>query len=444
MSALPDWIADPALGPVWDRIWDRFEKAGLEPVGGVRVAAATREQRHALGDLLGRPLTGGTVRIDLAVLDERLAERSGVGGLGEVLGQLYGRAPQSRPAARAARAEARELPLALAAELFDPAWSAEVIGWLRDTGVLTARADSERIVRDAATVLAELTGSAADGPLPARTPPAVTDGPLPTRTPPAVPGGPQPTRSRVELGATLLGDAHALDRDRVLHAVVLRGLAAAVGVAVPGSTGDREELWARFGVQPDVLSRTCLAWRLRSTGAGPTDRRVNEACAAGDPIHLTEWDLRRLAEVHPGADGPVLVCENPRVVEAFAEIGVVGWSAVCTAGEPNLVVARVLGQLATAGAELLYHGDFDWAGLAIANRVIERAGARPWLMSAGDYSRGVRDDGPRLIGHEVVPSWDRELGDVMRSHGRAVHEESVLAELLAVAEDWPGARVWRG
>ena len=414
MSTLPEWVANPTLGPAWDRIRDRFEKAGLQAAGRVRVSVTTREQRHALGDLLGRRVNRDVVQIDLAVLDERLAQRSGVGGLAEVLTVMYGRAPQNRPAARAARAEARELPLTLAAEVFDPSWSAEVISWLRDTGLLTFRADSERVIRDAATVLTELTAQRLD------------------------PQTPPPTRSRVELGATLLADAHALDRDRVLHAVVLHGLAAAAGVSVPESTGDRELLWAEFGVHPDVLSRTCLAWRLRSIGTGPTDRRINDACAAGDPIHLTEWDLRRIEALRPAAPGEsVLVCENPRVLEAFAEYEVFGWSVVCTSGEPNLVVLRVLDQLVAAGAELRYHGDFDWAGVAIANRVIARTGAHAWLMSATDYVSAVRADGPPLIGRPEVPSWDPELGAVMLTHGYAVHEESVLAHLISVAETRP-------
>lgn len=408
MSDLPEWIAEPALRPAWDRIRVRFEKSGLRAAGRVQVPVTTRQERHALGDLLGRRVAAERVRIDLAVLDERLAQRSGVGGLGVVLTALYGQAPRDRPAARAARADARERPLALAAELLSVTsadeWTDEWLGWLRATGVLTARADAARLVREAVGVLKVLTRGAAP-----------------------------PSRSRVEIGATLLGDAHALDRDRILHRIVVRGLAAAAGVPMPESSHEVEDLWALFGVQPDLLSRTCLAWRLRSVGDGPTDRRVNDASTAGDPIHLTEWDLRRIEALRAADDGRVLVCENPRVVEAFAERGPAGWSVLCTAGEPNLVVDRVLGQLAGARAELLYHGDFDWAGVAIANRVIARTGARAWLLSAADYLGAVRPDGPPLIGREVAPSWDTELGAAMRNHRRAVHEESVLAVLIEAA-----------
>jgi uncharacterized protein (TIGR02679 family) len=418
---LPPWIADPRLRPAWERIRARFEKAGLQARGIVVVPVPTREERHALGALLGRSVTRESVRIDLAVLDARLRERADPGGLRAVLTDYFGAAPQDRPTIRAARDDARERPLALAAELVAAPWADGWIAGLRRTGLLTRvhePAAAERIVRDAAAVLAEL--CADRDPLGPRADPSS-----------ASPG----TQSRVELAARLLGDAHALDRDRLLHRVVLRGLAAAAGEAVPEGARDSEEIWARFGVEPDLLSRTCLVWRVRIEEAGPLGARLRAAADVGDPVHITEWDLRRSSSVTAVRGQRVLVCENPAVVEALAQHGVEGWGAVCTAGEPNLVVDRVLAGLSGTGAVLHYHGDFDWPGIAIANRAVQRYGARPWRMGAEEYVRAVRGDGPILRGGEVEPLWDPELGAAMRGHRRVVHEESVLTDLLdALAE----------
>lgn len=400
-GTLPGWIVDPALAPVWRQIRRRFERAGLVATGSVDVVLATRGERHAAGGLLGRTVTRGRVRVDLAALDARLRDRSGVGGLHEVLPAMDGVPLRDRREERAELDEARQRPLALADELVATEWSIDWIAGLRRTGLLTGRPDAERVVRDAAAVLLHLTET------------------------PATP------RSRVEVGALLLGDAHALDRDRLLHGVVLRGLAAATGVAVPEGAYERERLWAAYGVEPDLLSRTCLVWRLPVHGDSPTARRVNDAAAAGDPVHLTEWDLRRADPCAPGSGSRVLVCENPRVIEAVAEQRVDGWAAVCTAGEPNLVVDRVLRGLASAGADLRYHGDFDWPGIALANRAVARYVVKPLLMAAGDYVAAVRSDGPVLAGAPVEPLWDAELGAAMRSHKRAIHEEAVLGSLLA-------------
>lgn len=400
MNELPDWIGDPSLRPAWERIRNRFEGTGLHAHGRVTIPTPTRSERHALGALLGRTVTQDSVHVDLAQLDARLRERSGLGGLAAVLTAVLGRQPSDRVASRAAAHEARERPLELAAELVDTPWTSDWIAGLRRTGLLTGRPDAERVVQDAAAVVGELTAGALV------------------------------SRSRVELGARLLGDAHALDRDRLLHHVVLRALAAASGRALPDGTREREDLWAAFGVEPDLLSRTCLVWGLRPPAGGHLAARLTDAADAGDPVHVTEWDLRRLGPLGTLHSIDVLVCENPRVVEAAAERRVAGWALVCTSGEPNLVVDGLLSRLVDAGARLRYHGDFDWSGIAIANRVVARFGARPWHMSADDYSAAVRGDGPALVGTPVTPDWDSELGAAMGHHARAVHEESVLPLLL--------------
>lgn len=406
MNELPPWIADERLVTFWDRVRDRFETAGLVPQGGARLTLTSREQRQAVGAVLGRTLTRPSVTIDLATLDERLRQRSGVGGIEAVLAAL-GRAPTDRPALRAALGQSRERPLAIAAELVQAPWAQDWIAGLRRAGVLTHRECAERRVREAATLLLDLTWSVE-----------------PTSIEPAR------AQSRVELGARVLGDAHALDPDRLVHQLVLRGLAAADSVPPPTSARDREALWSRFGVEPDLLSRTCLVWRLLLDDESAVGRRLALAREDGDPVHVTDWDLRRVQSSAIARGQRVLVCENPRVLEALAENGVPGWAAVCTSGEPNLVVGKVLTELAASGAQLRYHGDFDWPGIAIADRAIDRYGVMPWRMSAHDYLESVRSDGPPLLGSPLQPTWDPELGAAMRSHGHAVHEESVLGPLM--------------
>jgi uncharacterized protein (TIGR02679 family) len=398
MTTLPGWITDPALVEAWVRIRDRFEKAGLVATGRVQLAAATRDHRHALGSLLGRSITSSAVRVDLSELDQRLRDRSGVGGLQEVLTNLHGTAPQDRPAVRAQKNEARQIPLARAAELVRAPWASTWVDSLRRTGLLTGREDAVRMVEDAASILNELV--------------------VPTIG----------QQSRVELAARLLGDAHALDTDRLLHRVVLRGLAAAAGTVVPESTPEVARLWSRFGVEPDLLSRTCLVLGISAPGAA--GERLRLAAEAYDPIHMTEWDLRRLPSLDTSGARNVLVCENPRVLEAIAESGNGAQGVVCTSGEPNLVVTGVLDRLRNRGARLRYHGDFDWPGIGIANRMRQNFGAEPWLMTVDDYVQAVRRDNPPLGSQVVEPAWDADLGAAMRLHDRAVHEESVLPQLL--------------
>lgn len=446
------WLDDPALARIWGVLRERLEARGLRAEGRVVLTELTREERHAASALVGRPVTTARLPVDLARLDAELAARWGEGGLLAAVEQATGAPLRNRRALRAERLAAREAPLELARRLLDgEAWADE---WLRDirrSGLLARASDPEAAVRAAAAALRRL--------------PDPVDVSHPDRTGAALRRLPAPAGvSRTDLATAVAGNAHALDEGRTAAALILRALAARAGEPVPATTAARRDLWERAGVRVDLVSTTCLTVGLTATaghgradddadprdagagvghdpdpgstgagedgrraplGAGPTARRVNLAAEAGDPLHLTAWDLRRCSLRVPPV---VLVCENPRVLEAIAERGA-PIPVVCTSGRPTLVVLDVLSAL--HGAELRYHGDFDWPGIAIANRLVAEAGVAPWLMGASDYERGLTGARLQLAGTPVDPVWDGELGAAMRHHGLAIHEEAVLPRILA-------------
>ena len=131
------------------------------------------------------------------------------------------------------------------------------------------------------------------------------------------------------------------------------------------------------------------------------------------------------------------MCENPAVLRrACAELGAACPPLVCTEGRPSTAFHRLVGLAVGAGAELWYHGDFDWPGLAIAADVIARYGGRPWRMGASDYLAALPRSGPgvALAGEPTVTPWDMELPEAMRTANRAVYEESTGDQLVADLE----------
>lgn len=390
-------FAEPALARIWQVLRRRLEDRGLRAEGRVVLTGLSREERHAASALVGRPVTASRLTVDLAALDAALAQRSDIGGLRAVLEAVTGVPLDDRLAERARRTSEREAPYVLARALVGEApWVEDWLDGVRRAGILARTGDPVVAVRRSAAALARL--------------------------PVAI--------ARTELAAAVGGGAHALDDGSAAAALVLRALAARLGEPPPASTTQRRALWERFGVQTDLVSTTCLTLGLRARGDAPVAARLALAADAGDPVHLTAWDLRRTVLAVPPL---VLVCENPRVLEAAAERYGGRVAVVCTSGQPALVVLDVLRAL--AGAELRYHGDFDWPGVAIANRLVAEAGVRPWRMGAGEYLAAL--DGPRLplTGTPVEPVWDSELGAAMRHHAVAVHEEAVLEGLLAAAVD---------
>jgi uncharacterized protein (TIGR02679 family) len=402
-ETVPDWLADPGSSRLWSAVRNRLERNGLTATGSVTIAELTREERHAIGGLLGRTIVSERVSVNLAALDVDLQQRSGIGGLVAVLEAVTGTALVSRPAARTARAAQREAPFIAARDwlrLHQPptaSWLEPWLASLRRSGVLTNVPDGPRQICQALQVLTTVIER-------------------------------QATQTRTALAATAVGDAHALDEGTLLAHVILRGLAIAADEPSPQTTRERRELWERFGVSADAVSSTCLVLGLRAHGSDGAAARLNAAADDGDPIHLTGWDLRHLDIFR--TEPCVFVFENPAVLEAAAERFGGSVPLVCSSGQPALVVVEVLRRLTGSGAELRYHGDFDWPGIAIANRLVGQVGVRPWMMNTTDYRAAAPAAGLALTGAAIETPWDRELGHAMQQVGLAVHEEAVLDRIL--------------
>jgi len=225
------------------------------------------------------------------------------------------------------------------------------------------------------------------------------------------------------------------DDGTLLAKVVLRALARARGTEPPQHARARRELWEAAGVATDRVSSTVLTYGLAPLGDDWPARLLRERALAAAETHLTMRDLRRMEwRLRPGTE--VFVCENPRVIEAAADGNCQRW-LVCTAGNPATTVQVLLDALIAAGARLAYRGDFDWSGIAIANRMFSRYAARPWRMSATDYEEhtaAARDRGTPLqplSGPPVNATWDAELTPAMSALGLAIQEESALELILA-------------
>jgi uncharacterized protein (TIGR02679 family) len=420
-EAARDWLAQPELARLWDKIHDRLQRNGVAVRGTVLIPDATHAETEALSLLMGRSYpAGGRVSVALADLDQRLTASAAGRGVTDVVAELRGELVD-RSAMRSARQAERERVWAatedamrttgLAARPWAPGWLEEI-----RRGGAVSRLASDRatlLLCQAVTVLARLHV-------------------------PAAPPGESVARaggSRGELAEHVTGTAHGLDDDTVLARLVLRGLALARGADFPRDARARRELWEAAGLATDQVSSTVLTYGLMPLGDDWQARLLRERSRQLSETHLTMRDLRRMRWVLP-AGAEVFVCENPRVVEAVADAGCQR-PLVCTSGNPTTTVLALLDALTGAGASLAYRGDFDWPGVAMANRIIGTYNARPWRMTTADYEEHVRVARDRgtplrpLSGQLIAAEWDQELAPAMRAIGVGVQEESALELLLA-------------
>ena len=427
---LPSEWSPVVLERVWALIANRLERNGVRASGRLVVTRLDLAERRCVGELLGRAAPADRVSIDLEVLDRLMSERDGA-GLVAAVEEVRGEPLVARPRGRALALRSREEAFEAARDWLaahpdaDWPWVGAWLDGLRLDDALLLDPDPTALLRTALEVLWERRESLVEPPAE----PATTTS-----------GGSPRLVALTRLAERTAHDAHALDSDRRLSAVVLRALAARAVAARPpsarplsarggtelwGRAADQRALWETVGVVTDLVSSTCLTWGLIGPGLPGASHEGFR------PVHLTWWDLE--AGVRVTAPRDILVCQSPRVLEAIAQARIeIG--AICTSGRPNLVVTEVIMRARAGGARLRYHGNLDWLGVSLANDALSRHGAAPWLMSAADYL-----DAPGsmpLDGSPVEPAWDAELGAAMRRRGVSVHEEATLDHLVDELSMW--------
>jgi uncharacterized protein (TIGR02679 family) len=383
-----------------------LERTGGDLAAAVGVSRPTDAERKAIIGITGQYRDNHASRISVRLADLDAAVRETTGrGLAELLAETGGPL-RDRPAERSALAGARAA--AIAAAEASPLHAS--CGWYRDwLAEIAADGSLTRLIRqgeqarlDQAVRVLEYLAARAGAPVL-----------LPV------------------LAAEVTGDTKALNHGTALSTLVLRALAARTGAGRPGSAQDRRDLWEAGDVVVDDLASRVLVLNVPAEGSGLAEWLAG-AARLGVPFYVTLHQLMTMPPVVSGA--LVHVCENPAVLRrAAADLGAGSAPLLCTEGRPSAAFNQLAALVLAGGGELRYHGDFDWPGVAIANSVIRRHGARPWRMTAADYAAGVRADAEhvRLAGPPQPTPWDPALAELMAKTGRVVYEESVAGTLLA-------------
>ncbi|GAA1023025.1 hypothetical protein Aple_096190 [Acrocarpospora pleiomorpha] len=368
--------------------------------GTVTLTAPTQEQRRALAVLLGRrPATGASLTVNLRDVDE-LLRATGHGGLAAAITALTG--PVDSLSDRRLRTETawRDAYRPLEDAVADRPELASWRSWLDTTGL------PRRLAPDPADAAVLLAGLAA----------------VLSRLPsPSIPLG--------RLAAETCGDAHALDDGRPLATLALSAVRALAGrpFTTEPAAESRRATWASVGVHLDELSSTVLTLGLTPDPATPLGAVLSAHNTAGEPACLTLRQLRRHPAPIPVAR--VHLCENPVVIAAAADdLGPACPPLICIGGRPSAAVWRLLTLLGDGGATFLYHGDFDWGGVAIASSLHTRVGFIPWRYTAADYL--AAPSGGPLTGRPLPTPWSPPLTTAMTSRATRVEEELLLDTLL--------------
>lgn len=380
----------PELTRLIDRLARRIEQ-GRPLVGSLTLTALEEGERAAVAAIYGRtPGAGSSMAVDLDRLDEIVRDSGAASSLTAAVEYLRGpllvRPAHAEAQQRAWNAAYAMLDAFVAERPEHAQWAA----WIRQRGIVRRRSGTpeaaQSLLDRVVAVLLEL---------------------------------PVEGEALPRFAARVLGSAHALDLGTPEGTLVLSSLRH--GEAVTGGARQRRELWASVGVAVDELSSTVLVHRLPLSGP------LGELTHAGEPVVVTLRQLRGLVVPVPSA--PVFVCENPSVVDAAArELGDAGAPLVCVQGQPSIAADVLLRKIASAG--IRYHGDFDWGGVRIANRLHELFEFEPWRYRATDLECASDLPGEPLKGTPIDADWDPNLRAVLQHRGTRLEEEQLLDVLV--------------
>ncbi len=401
----------PELVRLVDRLQTRFERGNDSPA--LTLANPDQAEHKAIASLLGRPIgRGRSIRINIADLEEIIQRAELAPDLRSAVERLRG--PLKNLASE--KATTQQTWQAVFETVETEAKQPGIKTWLdklRQDGLLKrlSKGDPDKatsLLHQALSVIRQLPGQG---------------------------------QTLSTLAAHTLGDAHALDIGRPVATLVKRALKQADPIASSESLDktsnsnqeeSERELWASTGILVGgAITSTVLILNLPVAGDSFTDNIIHQATQHGQPLWLTLRQLVRDSSQWQVADQTIYICENPAVVAAAADqLGAGCAPLICTYGQPRAALNHLLSQLHKAGARLVYHGDFDWPGISIANTIMHRFGAKPWHFDRAAYRHAATTGKMELTGKLINAEWDPGLSLAMEDKKIAIPEERVLDLLL--------------
>lgn len=184
-------------------------------------------------------------------------------------------------------------------------------------------------------------------------------------------------------------DPHALDNDSLCGQLFLHLLSMRLNRPYPAAAEERDEVYFENGILCDSISSTVTQVGLvlrEQQGEHPAFkefRERNECCT------LSLTNLNNISSAESPSRKAFLI-ENQMLFSQLCDQAKDFHSPlICTSGQLQVAVLRLLDMLVASGAALYYAGDFDGGGISIAARLLARYpnNLHLWHMTADDYEQ---------------------------------------------------------
>ena len=232
-------------------------------------------------------------------------------------------------------------------------------------------------------------------------------------------------------------DPHALDSDTLCGQLFLHLLSMKLNRSYPAAAEERDEVYFENGILCDSISSTVtqvgliLREQQDEHPAFKEFRKRNECCT------LSLTNLNNISSVESPSRKAFLI-ENQMLFSQLCDQAKDFHSPlICTSGQLQVAVLRLLDMLAASGATLYYAGDFDGGGISIASRLLSRYpnSVHLWHMSEDDYEYCKSDVSISENSQSLLKSADgtilEPIADLVQQTGCAGYQELLIDRLLS-------------
>lgn len=238
------------------------------------------------------------------------------------------------------------------------------------------------------------------------------------------------------LAARATTDPHALDSDTLCGQLFLHLLSMKLERPYPAGAEERDAVYFENGILCDSISSTVTQVGLvlgEPQGEHPAFRefRQRKECCT-----LSLTNLNNIVSA-TSPSGKAYLIENQMLFSQLCDRAEDFRSPlICTSGQLQVAVLRLLDMLASSGTTLYYAGDFDGGGISIAARLLARYPdkLRLWHMTAQDYARCKSDipigENSRSLLKSAEGTLLEPVAEVVEEAGRAGYQELLLGVLL--------------
>lgn len=204
----------------------------------------------------------------------------------------------------------------------------------------------------------------------------------------------------------------------------------------PAGAEERDDLYYECGILCDSISSTVTQVGLllkERQGEHPAYRafRLRQECCT-----LSLTNLNGITSAASPSGRAYLVENQMLFFQLCNHAGRFHSPLICTSGQLQVAVLRLLDMLAATGTTLYYAGDFDGSGICIAAKLLARYpdSLRLWHMTADDYARcksgGSLSETSRNLLKTASGTILEPLAQTVQEAGCAGYQELLLDRLL--------------